>query len=403
MPSSSSTSIPSRDALQSARRVCIKAGTSVVANDDGRPSLKRLGAIAEQIAMLVREGVEVVFVSSGAVGMGKRVLRHQTQTQLYHKQFQEQQQILAVREDEGGEEDEAVQQRYHPLLHTDDLNGSNHGNNELRRNSRSFHALLELDQRPTTLGEKRKVYDNACAAAGQFEMMNLYSSLFQTVDIVASQILVTQADLNSPQNRQNLSYAVNRLLKNGIVPIVNENDAVSANTGYYDDDSVFSDNDSLAALCARTFHCDVLLLLTDVEGIYTCSPKEFPDTAQLLPLFKSDDDNYEEGAKSNQGRGGMGAKVKAAQMAVRGGSECRACIIASGNDLNIIRNIFISSSGDSWKGTMVCTPGSDLEQQALLDYNYNNNNNTGDDKTTPKEETKESTVRMEFVCIIIVL
>jgi len=360
-----------------------------VANDDGRPSLMRLGAIAEQIASLVREGVEVVFVSSGAVGMGKRVLRHQTQTQLYQKQFREQQQIhrWAVREEDEEEDDNSsLPQRYHPLLHTDDLNGSNHGSNHdeatLRRNSRSFNALLELDQRPKTLGEKRKVYDNACAAAGQFEMMNLYSSLFQTVDIVASQILVTQADLNSQESRQNLSYAVNRLLKNGIVPIVNENDAVSANTGYYDDDSVFSDNDSLAALCARTFHCDVLLLLTDVEGIYTCSPKEFPDTAQLLPLFRGD--GYEEGAKSNQGRGGMGAKVKAAQMAVKGGSECRACIIASGNDLNIIQNIFIASSSVEWKGTMVCTPGSDLEQQAVLDY-------YGGDKTTNEEkETKES-------------
>ena len=69
---------PSRAALRRARRVCVKAGTSVVANEDGAPSLTRLGAIIEQIGELVASGVEVIFVSSGAVGMGKRLLRTQS-------------------------------------------------------------------------------------------------------------------------------------------------------------------------------------------------------------------------------------------------------------------------------------------------------------------------------------
>eukprot|EP00957_Ditylum_brightwellii_P068211 5178239-Ditylum_brightwellii.AAC.1 len=77
MSSSTESEPPSRAVLRQARRVLIKAGTSVVANSDGRPSLTRLGAIIEQIAELNRSGVEVIFVSSGAVGMGKRVLRKQ--------------------------------------------------------------------------------------------------------------------------------------------------------------------------------------------------------------------------------------------------------------------------------------------------------------------------------------
>jgi len=81
--------------------------------------------------------------------------------------------------------------------------------------------------------------------------MNLYQSLFDQGDVSASQILVTQADFSDPQRLDNLKYAIDRLLSLGIVPIINENDAVSANKGYTSD-FLFSDNDSLAALCARS-------------------------------------------------------------------------------------------------------------------------------------------------------
>ena len=80
--------LPSRSALRRVRRVCVKAGTSVVANIDGRPSLTRLGAITEQISELVADGVQVIFVSSGAVGMGKRLLRKQSKMFLSLKDIQ---------------------------------------------------------------------------------------------------------------------------------------------------------------------------------------------------------------------------------------------------------------------------------------------------------------------------
>ena len=133
---------PSRAALRRARRVCVKAGTSVVSNEDGRPSLTRLGAIAEQIAELHRHGIEVIFVSSGAVGMGKRLLRKQGRL---HMTFKE------IRDESPGA-------------------GSPKMSSAFNRDA-SFVSLLELDQRPHSSAQKKKHYDSACAAAGQFDMV----------------------------------------------------------------------------------------------------------------------------------------------------------------------------------------------------------------------------------------
>ena len=342
--------VPSRAALRLARRVCVKAGTSVVANDDGRPSLTRMAAIVEQIAELTRQGVEVVFVSSGAVGMGKRVLRQQGRLRMTLKDMHQHQ-------EQGGAADEAIMDR-----------SSKHGpsRGSLRRipSTGSFTSMLQEQQRPQTLMEKKKTYDSACAAAGQFEMMNLYNSLFTQVDVSASQILVTQSDFVDEQRLNNLSYSIDRLLSLGIVPIINENDAVSANTGYTDD-HVFSDNDSLAALCARSFGAEVLLLLTDVDGVYDSSPKENPN-AKLLSFYQ-DTTEVSIGKKSTHGRGGMAAKIDAAMSAVETGSSCVACVVASGADLNCIRAVLGASPAHGSRGTLFACPGSDLEAQALAD------------------------------------
>lgn len=335
--------LPSRAALRNARRVCVKAGTSVVANENGMPSLTRLGAIAEQIAELVAEGVEVIFVSSGAVGMGKRVLRNQ-------------------------KKNKSSRTNATPslLLETDDAPRP-----AIRRDSHgSFANLLHLHERPHTYADRKGHYDSACAAAGQFEMMNLYQSLFSQVDVAASQILVTQADFSDATRSENLKYAVDRLLSLGMVPILNENDAVSNNQGYTkNDDVVFSDNDSLAALCARTFDAQVLILLTDVNGVYDSSPKE-NQNAKLLPFYRND--IVEIGSKSVQGRGGMRSKLDAAMGAVAPGSRCSACVVAAGHDLNSIRALLgratTASTSEAAKGTLFVTPNSDLEKQAIQDY-----------------------------------
>jgi len=333
----------SRAALRRSHRVCIKAGTSVVTTEDGRPSLTRVGAITEQISELRRSAVEVILVSSGAVGMGKRLLGKHTRMGMS---------FAELHKEENSKDDCAMQDSYH------DAYGIGRS-----MSTGSFRSLL-LSQEPTHT-EKKKHYDSACAAAGQFEMMNLYNSLFNQVDVTASQILVTQADFSDEKRLENLSYAVERLLSLGIVPIINENDAVSANLGYTADD-VFSDNDSLAALCARSFGAEVLLLLTDVEGVFDSSPKENKN-AKLLPVYQQGKDSVLIGAKSKGGRGGMSSKIDAATAAVAPGTNCSACVVASGSDLNSIRGVLGRDSKFKSPGTLFATPGSDLEKQAIAD------------------------------------
>lgn len=137
-PTSVADDPPSRAILRRAQRVCIKAGTSVVANPDGTASLTRLGALTEQIAELMQhDQKQVLLVSSGSVGMGKRLLRKQAR--------------MKMRIDE-------IQQ---PAS----LDVSGRG--AVHRES-SFVSMLDVKERPRTLEEKKKHYDSACAAAGQF-------------------------------------------------------------------------------------------------------------------------------------------------------------------------------------------------------------------------------------------
>lgn len=201
------------------------------------------------------------------------------------------------------------------------------------------------------------------------EMMNLYQSLLSQYDITASQVLVTQGDFSDPVRLQNLRYAIDRLLSLGILPILNENDAVSGNSGYTAED-VFSDNDMLAALSARHFGAEALLLLTDVEGVYDRPPSD--PQAKLLPVLVQDQSSVgavvQVGAKSAQGRGGMQAKLDAACAAVAEGSPCQATVIAAGHGLQTVRAVLgIQGAQYGQPGTLVCTPGSAFAQQASQD------------------------------------
>ena len=207
----------------------------------------------------------------------------------------------------------------------------------------------------------------AFAAAGQFELMSLLNALMSPKGVTASQILLTQNDFDDEYHIKNLCYAVDRLLALGIVPIINENDAVSVVPSHEIGDPVFSDNDSLAALCARTFNAEVLILLTDVDGVYDLPPSN--PKAKIIPYYY-EESSVSVGEKSTQGRGGMSAKLAAAQSAVMTGSACVACVVASGNDLNSVRSILARKYdpvkfGDTPKGTLFATPGSDLAKKAL--------------------------------------
>lgn len=320
MSSPNETEPVSRATLRSARRVLIKAGTSIVANEDGHPSLTRLGAIAEQIGELVRSGVEVIFVSSGAVGMGKKLLKTQNNLQMTFSDMQRNisgdgiSKLGTVTDLPHMQSRKSLLHKVKPQLpHT------------LKKDS-SFLNLVSLQAEDAKT--IKKTYDSACAAAGQFEMMNLYSSLFAQADITLSQLLLTQIDFQDSGRLANLSYTIERLLSLGIVPVINENDAVSGNMGYVVNDKLtFSDNDGLATLCARHFDCEVVLLLTDVDGVYDRPPSEAG--AKKLRVYHVTDE-ITVGQKSKQGRGGMGAKIDSAANAVATGSFVQACVIAPG-------------------------------------------------------------------------
>ena len=159
--------------------------------------------------------------------------------------------------------------------------------------------------------------------------------MFSQFDITTSQLLVTAFDFTSPERRRNIQYVISQLLSLGIVPLLNENDAVSANQGYQLFGNSFSDNDSLAALVAIEMSAQLLILLTDVKGVYDRPPKE--SGAKLIDIFNCNETTFEVGEKSLQGRGGMGAKVDAAMSAVKGGVQ--AVIIAAGGDSDVIDSI----------------------------------------------------------------
>jgi hypothetical protein len=153
---------PSRAALRRARRVCIKAGTSVVAQKNGSPSLTRMGAMVEQISELVNAGVEVIFVSSGAVGMGKRLLRKQTRMNMSIKDSFAAAAVEYGTSSPGGGGGDGSGGDVDLM----DRSISRRGQKLARENS--FGCLISDTERPRTLEEKKKHYDSACAAAGQY-------------------------------------------------------------------------------------------------------------------------------------------------------------------------------------------------------------------------------------------
>jgi len=263
-----------------------------------------------QAAQLVRSGKEVLIVTSGAVGVGRQRLKKQS--------------ILKQSMSELIAQKEYVRQFGRVGDHVHDPH------------SLTPVSLHSPSSTVDTLTAREKVsYNSACAAAGQLGLMSLYETMFSSYDITTSQLLVTAFDFTSPERRRNVQYVISQLLALGIVPLLNENDAVSANQGYALFGNSFSDNDSLASLVAIEMSAQLLILLTDVKGVYDRPPNE--PGAQLIDVFDCSQTTFKVGEKSLQGRGGMGAKVDAATSAVKGG--VKAVIIAAGGDSGVIDSI----------------------------------------------------------------
>src|SRR5688572_31175035 len=175
-----------RELLKDVKRIVVKLGTGVLTDSNKKPDLAQMEQLVAQVAEQRRAGREVVLVSSGAVGAGMGVLKH--------------------------------------------------------------------DKRPTELAELQ-----ACAAVGQSRLMTTYESLFAKHGLHVAQVLLTHDDLQHHERHLNARNTLVRLLKHGVVPIINENDAVSFT------EIKFGDNDKLSALVACLLPADVLIILTTVD------------------------------------------------------------------------------------------------------------------------------------------
>ena len=179
---------------------------------------------------------------------------------------------------------------------------------------------LPLQKRPTDIPTKQ-----AAAAVGQCELMYTYDRLFGGYNHTVAQILLTGADIDHTERRQNFENTINRLLQLGALPILNENDTIAT------DEIVIGDNDTLAAIVARSVHADMLILLSDIDGLYTADPHTHPE-AKLLHHVAGIDDHIREIAgisSSAQGTGGMVTKLHAADICL--GCGCKM-VIANGNN-----------------------------------------------------------------------
>ena len=250
-----------------AKRVVVKLGTNILRNSDGNVSLPRVFSFIEDMASLVKSGKEVILITSGAVGLGRKRLGLEGTTGTALKQ--------------------------------------------------------------------------ACAAIGQGKLMAIYESGFDGYGLVAAQILLTEDDFGIRTRYLSLRTTLNKLLELGVIPVINQNDTVSSievDPRYEHMQVCFSDNDKLSALVASELDADLLLILSDVDGLYDKNPKENPD-AKIIPVVKEvTDEILELGTDaSDGGRGGMRTKLMAARMVTRFGGKV---LIANGKIPYVIKKVF---------------------------------------------------------------
>lgn len=198
---------------------------------------------------------------------------------------------------------------------------------------------VHFDHRPRKIAEKQ-----ACAAIGQAQLMMIYQKLFHEYGHLAAQILLTKDTIDYELSHYNAVNTFEELLKLGAIPIVNENDTVSTY------EIQFGDNDRLSAIVASLVNADLLILLSDIDGLFTDDPRSNPDAAFISMVDHLDDHLMAMGkdSSSDVGTGGMGAKLHAAQIALAAGTDM---IIANGEDFHIIHHIL---QGDPC-GTLFCS------------------------------------------------
>lgn len=240
-------------------RIVIKVGTSTLAHSTGLINIRHIESLCKVISDIKNMGNEIIFVSSGAIGMGV--------------------------------------------------------------------GKLKLKKRPDDLAGKQ-----AAAAVGQCELMYTYDKLFSQYNHTSAQLLITDDDVAVNERKQNFVNTLSRLLELDVIPIINENDTVATHQ------IVLGDNDTLSAIVASSVNADLLIILSDIDGLYDADPRKNKD-AKLIPIVEEIDERIVSlggSAGSCLGTGGMTTKIKAAQIATKIGCDT---IIASGEDSNILYDI----------------------------------------------------------------
>jgi len=270
----------SRPEVAAARRIVVKLGTRVVTGTDGGVATERLAEIVAEVAAARGAGRQVLLVSSGAVGLGRRA--------------------------------------------------------------------LGLAEPPERLALRQ-----ASAAVGQGRLMALYDEVFARHGVVCAQVLLTRADLNDRRRYLNLRRALEELLERGVVPVINENDVVSTEElelvhglGHGGGARpTFGDNDGLSAVVATKLGADLLVLLTDVAGVFDRPPGE-PGAERLARVDAGGEAVAGAGPPtSGAGRGGMRSKVEAAALAADGG--CHA-VIAGGTARGVLGRVLAGEEEGTW-------------------------------------------------------
>ncbi|MEE9382765.1 MAG: glutamate 5-kinase [Nannocystaceae bacterium] len=272
-----------RERLANVRRFVLKLGTHVVTRDGLDLALGRITSLVEAVATEHRAGRQPILVTSGAIGLGAR--------------------------------------------------------------------MLKLDERPASLGLRQ-----ACAAVGQGRLIGIYIDAFDQLGVTAAQVLLSQDDLADPDRALCLRTTLLRLIELGVVPILNENDSVSVSEliawrrtdegGSAAPREGFGDNDGLSARVASSLDADLLLLLTDVDAVYTGRPGVDPTATPIHTLDQIDDAvlnlAYEGSAA---GTGGMASKLAAAKQASEAGVDV---VIANGTTHEILSRILAGDTLGTW-------------------------------------------------------
>jgi len=243
-----------------AKRMVVKVGTSSLTHENGKLNIRRVELLARVLSDLSNQGLEIVLVSSGAIGVGV--------------------------------------------------------------------GKLGLAERPSETRQKQ-----AMAAVGQGQLMSIYDKFFSEYSQTCAQVLLTRDVLDDEERRANAANAFATMFEYGIIPIVNENDVVSTF------EIEFGDNDTLSAHVAKLVGAELLIILSDIDGLFDANPNENPQ-AKIIPIVTEITDEIIElggGAIGKFSTGGMATKIKAAQIATSSGINM---VIANGARVEELYEIF---------------------------------------------------------------